>query len=408
MQPIWRRAHAWPAIVILFAVAADLSGCASPGPPRPPSLEIPRLVSDLSAKRSGDVVDLRFTVPERTTDGLPLRGTTVTVRLCRQLGGAASCIPVDAAETHAPLPITKGAPAPPVHWTDDLPLSLRTGAPRAIAYRIELRNAAGRTAGLSDPVYAAAGVAPPPVTGFKGEAMRLGVQLQWTPLTGAGEVLLERQAPLSAVAARPHPKPALGHAASTGKTSKSTRSGPATATRKDTETPGLTVLQADPGNPSAAATIDHDIDEGVAYRYVATRRVTEQIGGRALELRSAPSAELTVTWHDLYPPPQPTGLTAIGYTLPADAKSSGGFAVDLVWQPVDDTRLAGYLVYCQAIDASGVPAGPRRRLTPSPVLTPGYHDAAARPGQRYRYGVTAIDPKGNESAAAETVLESGS
>ena len=48
------------------------AGCASPGPPRAPSLELPQPVADLAAERSGNSVELRFTVPHLSTDKLPL------------------------------------------------------------------------------------------------------------------------------------------------------------------------------------------------------------------------------------------------------------------------------------------------------------------------------------------------
>ncbi len=51
-------------------LAAGISGCASPGPARPPSLHLPRLATDLTATRTGNDVTLRWTTPDKTTDGL--------------------------------------------------------------------------------------------------------------------------------------------------------------------------------------------------------------------------------------------------------------------------------------------------------------------------------------------------
>src|SRR5580698_546706 len=73
---------------ILFAVlsfAAMLAGCASPGSPQPPSLHLPRPVSDLKAQRVGDSVQLRWTMPGDTTDGLALDGQR-KVTVCRRVG----------------------------------------------------------------------------------------------------------------------------------------------------------------------------------------------------------------------------------------------------------------------------------------------------------------------------------
>ena len=407
MQHVWRRA---PALALFSAVAIELTGCASPGPPRAPSLQIPRLVSDVSAVRSGDTVLLRFTVPVRTTDGQLLRETVVNGSLCRQIGSTGPCIPVDEAETRHPLSVPTVTSATPVLWTDNLPEGLRSGPPRPVAYRLELRNSVSRSAGLSDPVYAAAGSAPPPVAGLRAEGTRLGVELQWTPVPGAGEVLIERDEPVSP--GQPLQKPASQptHGAHGGKAAKSGHgAAPNTgrnATHKEAATPGRVMLQAAPGDLNASATIDREIQEDVPYRYSALRRETVQLGNRTLELRSSPSPEVSITWRDVYPPPAPTGLTGVGYQGTADAKTPADvYGVDLVWQPVEYTRLAGYVLYREPLNAAGEPVAERRRLTPEPVLTPGYHDASAQPGVRYRYSVTAIDPKGHESGAAQAVVE---
>ncbi len=409
MQPL--RPHAWPVLVFLSAAAVvEVTGCASPGPPRPPSLEILRLVTDLSAARTGNTVSLRFTVPERTTDGQPLREGTVIGSLCRQTGTSGPCLPVDAAETHTPLVVPSHAPPALVVWTDELPEPLRSGAPRAVAYRIQLRNAAGRSAGFSDPVYAAGGAAPPPVRDLRADGTRLGVKLQWRQEPGAGEVLLDRMEPVPVPTAPAGPAPVPVRGARPGRNPKAPHSA-GKAAHRPAAPPGLLVLQADPGDASPAATMDTSVEEGVPYRYTAVRRRTLQLGGRTLELRSAASAEVGITWHDVYPPPVPAGLTALGYNVPAGDKTASrtvnGFAVDLVWQPVNDSRLAGYLVYRQQLNAAAETTGERVRLTPEPEPTLAYHDATAQAGQAYRYSVTAIDPKGNESKAAETDSEPG-
>ncbi len=186
-----RRAHARSALALVPACVALFSGCASPGPPRPPSLQLPRLVSDLTASREGDAVQIRFTVPSRTTDNLPLRDTEVTASVCRQIGPG-PCVPVDQEQTRAALPVRAGE-AQPVVWSDALPPALTTGPAKAIGYRVEVRNAAGRSAGYSDPAFTAAGAAPAPVAGFSAQGTRLGVELQWAPVAGAGEVLLQRR-----------------------------------------------------------------------------------------------------------------------------------------------------------------------------------------------------------------------
>lgn len=387
-------------------------GCASPGPPRPPSLYIPRAVTDLAATRVGDGVALRFTVPGLSTDGQPLRAHSLVGVLCRQDAKGAPCRPVDAAETNRPLPVPGPGQAPSMLWTDPLPPPLRIGIPRPIAYRIELKATSGRSAGYSDPVYAAAGAAPPPVSEFRAEGTRSGIALRWLPVPGAGEVMLRRSEPEKApapeqgtAAARPTPSPA---APGEGKSRlRRTHGGNAFAEKRVSSLPGVVWLQADPGNRDAAATIDNRIEPGVAYQYTAVRREPVQVGGRTLQLESSPSAAVAMTWRDVYPPAAPTGLMALGYELPAgETRQQSGYAVDLVWEPVEDAQLAGYLVFRQAVDpAHAVAEGPAgTQLTPQPVPTPAFHDASALPAGRYRYSVVAVGTNGQRSAAVTSEI----
>ena len=72
-------------------------GCASPGPPRAPSLQLPEPVRDLSAARVGDRVELKFTLPQRTTDNLPIREAGVKASVCRGSEGG-PCVAVASLE----------------------------------------------------------------------------------------------------------------------------------------------------------------------------------------------------------------------------------------------------------------------------------------------------------------------
>ena len=59
-----------------------IAGCASPGPPHAPSLNLPEVVHDLTAERIGDQVTLHWTTPEKTTDHLAIKGA-MTAEICR-------------------------------------------------------------------------------------------------------------------------------------------------------------------------------------------------------------------------------------------------------------------------------------------------------------------------------------
>jgi hypothetical protein len=354
-----------------LAAALLLAGCANPGPPRAPSLFLPApvLANKIAASRSGNEVDVRFTVPARSTDKLPLRSQQLTGSLCRQLD-TGPCDTVSgkiAVDAKAP----DGQPNV-VTWRDTLPAGLAAGPARAINYRVEFFNATGVSGGKSDPAIAAAGQAPPTVEGLTAEGSRAGIVLRWKPEPASpAEVLIRREdiaAAANTPADRNHPQP------------------------------GVAWLSA--AAASNSSVVDASALPNVAYRYTAERSTKVQIAGHELEIRSSQSAPVDFTLRQIYAPSAPTGLTAVGY-----ATGNSPFAVDLIWQPVNEPAVVGYNVYRQAIDMQGAQLGPQTRINTEKIALPGFHDASAVSGTRYRYEVTAIDAHGNESPAASTLLE---
>jgi hypothetical protein len=351
-------------------------GCASPGPPRPPSLRLPQPVRDLTASRQGDAVELRFTLPQHTTDRLPLHPPNVWATLCRGLERE-PCEPV-AARQNQELPIAEAnGVARLVLWSDPLPAALTAGPPHALVYRLQLSNSQGRSAGWSAPAETLAGAAPLPVQDLHAEGTPRGILLRWQPLasnvTSPAEVLLQRE-PISA-APQPQKK------------------------KNSANQPIWLATHAETTSSTAAQTLDTSAQENAPYRYIAVRRRLVQLGDTQLEMRSAPSSPVEITLRDIFPPPVPTGLSAAPFS------ESGQFAIDLVWGPVDDPGLAGYNILRQPIDATGAPAGAAEPLNTMPIALPAFHDATASASQRYRYSVTAVDRKGNVSAAASVIVE---
>ena len=406
-----RRFNCWSAGFLFGFGVEMLTGCASPGAPHPPSLQLPEVVSGAVAVRTENQVEIRFQVPSRTTDGQGLRGHTLQGSLCRQETPNAPCKAVDTGQTVLPLPLNLNAtPSDTVIWTDVLPSTLSEGPARPVAYRIELKNEAGKSAGPSPPVYAAAGAAPSAVTDLRAAGNRQGALLQWTGVPDSGEVLLQR------TQTSPELKPAVAPDLATHPVRPARGTHPIAEERKtrfkETPDPGTTWLTVPPQGVGGGATLDATITEGVTYTYLAVRRITAKIGGRTLELRSAASVPVTFTWHDVYPPAAPEQLTGLGYFAdqanPGQASSAGNassYAVDLVWQPVDDPRVTGYLVSRQALAASGSEDGAAQQLTSEPVSTPAFHDSTATPGRMYRYTVRSTDARGNASQAATIVVQ---
>ncbi len=364
-----------------------LVGCASPGPPRAPSLRLPQVASGVSAERRGAAVVVRFATPVRTTDnelvGEPVRGS-----LCRAVGDG-PCQPT--ASFPRPVPIT-GL----VEWVDALPPELASGVPRKLSYRVETFNARGRSAGPTDPVYAAAGVAPAAVRGLKADGSRRGIELHWSVEQGdSAEVLIRREARNtdgSPVDRQPTQK--IGGTEAKVSRARKTRSvavqvgaGPPDI---DTADP-ITWLRADesasPGRDRGGM-LDATAQPDRVYQYTAVRHRFVTMDGVKLELRSEEMPAVTTVMKDVYPPEVPQGLLAVGFPL----QDGRGVAVDLVWTPVADSSLLGYNVY------RAPQGGVATRLTQ--VALPAFHDVTAERGVGYRYTVTAIDRKGNESAAS--------
>ena len=288
-----------------------------------------------------------------------------------------------------------------VKWRDVLPPGLATGPVRALAYRVELRNAAGKAAGFSEAAYAAAGNAPPAVEHFVAEGVRSGVLLQWSGAAGTAELLVRRERLDGASTAVRRGRRAGSRSPAEAAPASRRGNGAGKASRLDADREEAMVwLKSSAAGPGAPEMVDGTIAEGVRYRYTALRSETVRVGGRTLEVRSAASAGVEIAWRDVYPPPVPQGLTALGFATASGQGRPQAYAVDLVWEPVNDPRVTGYVVERQRLGAAGQAVEAAERLTAEPVSTPGFHDAGAVAGVSYRYRVTAVDAKGNVSAPA--------
>ncbi len=375
---------------VLLAFAA---GCASPGPPRAPSLRVPEPVGDLTVERRGPTVLLRFSTPARTTDGGAVTGP-VKASLCRALADG-PCRTV----ANFPGRLTI---AGPVEWVDTLPPDLATGATRRLTYRVEAFNVDGRSAGLSEPEFAAAGDAPRGIEDFRADGSHAGVVLRWTAESETqpvDEVLVQREAlnplppsasaiPAKSTAARRGVGIHKSRDAADGATNGATISAARAVPSKDQNTVWLHASANAPGNDHGGL-IDATAGPNEPYRYTAVRSRTVTLNGRKLELRSGPSAVVTFTWRDVYPPSIPQGLLAAGFPV----QGSDSIAVDLVWQPNTESDVAGYNIYRQPLAT-----GAAMKLNAKSVPLPAFHDATAARALGYRYTVTAVDNKGNESA----------
>ena len=345
-----------------------LTGCGQTGIPLPPSLNLPAPVTDLSANRNANVVHLQWTMPRHTTDGIVLKQTAAPVHVCRRLQNG-PCVSVGDA---------RFAPDKPAGYDDALPPELASGAPRLLAYTVEVRNGRGRDAGRSNIAYAAAGTTPPPLQNFTGEIRADGVLLQWQPAPNLDhpETIQIHRTLLSLAPA--------SKAQSGAKSSGMDKSQPPADQM-------LAVAVAANSDPGRALDADAAFDQ--TYRYQASRTFSVDLSGHALEVQSAPSAEITLNTRDVFPPKVPADLAAVAVTEEG--------AIDLSWTPDSEADLASYCVYRREAGSSKTPE--RISAATPPLTAPAFRDTTAKDGVAYAYSVSAIDRSGNESGRSEEV-----
>lgn len=381
-----------------LAVAFLLTGCASPGPPKPPTLNLPKAVTDLTAERIANTVVLHWTTPEKNTDKLDVKGP-ISAEICREAGADAST----AKPTCTPV-LKFGVHPGPTQFVDTLPAPLAAGPAHLLVYRVRILNAAGRFSALSSPAFTAAGAAPAPIANLHATAVPAGVMVEWQPVpsdTGINVELVRNDLDLAREqAAKAAAKPAPPAPQPTPKKSK--RNKPLVSTSSTSSKPNT-----GPGSnqPSAevhlsaasdAGTVDRTVHTGDTYTYTAQRVLTVDLDGHHLQLRGEQSSAITLQVRDIFPPAIPSGLAAVPNPASGTNKQP---SIDLSWQPDTDADLAGYLVY------RSLGSGEFTRLTPTAITAPAYSDITAAPGQRYSYRVTAIDTTGNESKPTAEVQE---
>ena len=96
----------------------------------------------------------------------------------------------------------------------------------------------------------------------------------------------------------------------------------------------------------------------------------------AMTVESEPSDPICVTPADTFPPAAPAGLAAV----------SGQGAINLIWDPNTDADLGGYVVL-----RGEAPGDTLQPLTPQPIREARYVDRTVQPGVTYIYAVVAVD-----------------
>ena len=346
-----------PALVLALA-----SGCGTPGPPQPPSLNLAKPVSDLKATRTGDQIALTWTVPTETTDGANFRHRGQT-KICRAINQPRI-------EPSGPCAVIATLATPAKEKTANAITRVpgeSVGPGDYATFAIEVDNDRGRNAGLSNqaqvPTAAISKLNGSPTSELTPDAVLVTANV--TPQNEALTQTLELR--------------------------RSEKNAPqeSTVARRMIELP--------PGETANVELRDENFmwEKTYAYRVVVTGS-TKLASGNTVTFEGATTLPIEVIVHDVFPPAVPTQVQAV---------FSGQFTgqqpvIDLTWNPVMARDLAGYFVYRRTQNESTV-----TKLNQQPLSAPAYSDKAVQPGNTYFYSVSAIDERGNESKRSEEASE---
>lgn len=375
---------------LLAAVAClGLGGCASVGPPLPPSLELPKPPLDLHASRKGDKVTLTWTVPTRTTDRRSVRYLGKT-EICRGLEPVLKVCGKPVGEVPAPANSRAANKSPAkklmASFVDPLPEAMGREHPSGFAtYTVEVLNTAGRGAGLSNQVHVPLLPTLSPFGDFSAKVTAPGVLLSWkcpensgAKLTGVKYLLRIYRRPVSGddetkIAEIDATGCAAGESSGTG----------GQAAGRPTNLPA-----------EQDTFLDKSIEWEKTYVYRGTVVSVMAVTGRPpVEVEGDDAPEVKVFADDVFPPAVPTGLQA-AFSGPGQQPF-----IDLIWTPDTDADLAGYNVYRRE------DGGPLRKLNSELVSVPAFRDTDVAPGRTDFYSVSAVDTHGNESARSEEASE---
>jgi len=231
-------------------------------------------------------------------------------------------------------------------------------------YGVEVLNAGGRGAGLSNQVRVSRARTLPPPRDFAARVTGQGVVLTWTS-----------DVP-------PTPSPSSTHYVDR------------VYRRPEGDAQTILVGEVPAGNQRNPSLTDAGIEWEKTYEYRAeTVTVMAPEGKPAVQVEGDDTPKVKVFAHDVFPPAVPSGLQAV-----SSGPGQKTF-VDLVWAPVSDVDLDGYNVYRH--EEGAVPV----KINAQPIKTPAYRDANVASGKTYFYSVSSVDVRGNESTRSEEANE---
>jgi hypothetical protein len=408
------RALCLAAAVLLAGAAA----CGKKGPPLAPLNRAPEAPKAVEARRLGDTVYLRLTVPDKPAAGAGEVSIAYLEVYAATLAPGAVSPPnrdfLRPAFVIAKIPVRP----PPVE--DDVPEENTDKRPKpgdTIGFLEQLTPALREPQEVSKPVPAAAkpesaAPTPPPGTAPAPPAA--------APATAAAPVLTRVYA-VRGVAKNGAPGPASTRVtvplleppaparpgAATFDSSSVTITWQPPASSSD-EAPGVTYnvyaapapgSQAIPDSTSAPAPLNpapltdtrfSQAGAAAGQERCFVVRSVATVGTAAIE--SEPSEPMCVTPRDIYPPAAPKGLAAV----------SGAGVINLIWDANTEPDLGGYIVL-----RGEAPGDTLQPLTSEPTRETRFADRTVVTGVTYVYAIVAVDRQTppNQSALSAKVQE---
>jgi len=295
-----------------------------------------------------------------TTDRQRVRSSGAT-RICRAIASALSDCSKSVGEvTIAPSRNSNGKKQTAT-FTDVLAAGLESERVSDFAtYAVEIQNADGRSAGLSNQVRVSLARTLAPPADFRASVSGQGVVLSWkggaVPQTSEGVQYVYR-----------------------------------VYRRLDGTSEWMMSGEAKAAGEGDFTFTDSSIEWEKTYDY---RAETVTLLAPEGSVSGADTPEIKVFAHDVFPPAVPSGLQAV-YSGPGQHAF-----VDLIWSPVPDGDVDGYNVYRHEEGGCAV------KVNAAPVKAPAYRDNDVAHDKHYFYSVSSVDVRGNESARSEGAEES--
>lgn len=347
----------------LFALAAavGLCGCGLPGAPQPPSLGIPKAISDLEASRKGSVVTLAWTEPKETTDG----------ELIRKPGE----MEVDRAEEGGAFHKVAAVPLEP---------ALKTGQPVRASASDDISSLLSNPGTTDFLRYHVVSLSSRRRASFPSNEVAVPAVLTASP----PQLLTLRITPDGVSINFAVPQPPNSRRLDSQFIFRIERQEQGTA-----ENVAPTIVAQIRPEEQVLPFTDSSMEWEKTYTYWVTPVTLWRAGAQQGEVEGDDSPGSTIFAHDVFPPAMPSGLEAVFSGMIQQP------AIDLTWSPNTEQDLAGYNVY-RHTDGT-----PPVKINTELVKTPAFHDPDVALGKTYFYSITAVDLRGNESGRSQEASE---